>query len=329
MDSPLRIVFMGTPDLARTVLRTLAANPLYLIPLVVSQPDRPKGRDLKLLPTPVKELALELGIPIAQPEKARQADFQEKLRQLKPDLIVVAAYGQILPQAILDIPRYGCINVHTSILPSYRGAAPIQRAILNGESQTGVTIMRMDAGLDTGDILTVESTPITPQDTSASLHDRLAEIGAALLDRTLPEWVSGSIKPTPQNHQMATLAPKIRKEEGCIKWTLPAARIVNLVRGSVPWPGAFTHLSADPRPVLLKVWQAEICTQSGPPGTVLSFGKDGIVVGCGTGSVRLINLQREGSRRLGAGDFLAGCPLPVGTTFHQVTTDSLARSVKS
>jgi methionyl-tRNA formyltransferase len=312
MSQPLRIVFMGTPGLARTVLGKLAGNPDYAVVLVVSQPDRPKGRNLKLLPTPVKELAVELGLTVAQPEKARQADFVAQLQALAPDLIVVAAYGQILPQAILDIPRYGCLNVHTSLLPKLRGAAPIQRAILTGEEKTGVTIMKMDAGLDTGDILSVESTFITAEDTAETLHDRLADLGGNLLNRTIPEWISGKIVPQPQPHELATHAPKIRKEEGHVNWSLSAGRIANLVRGLVPWPGAFTFLPTPPRPLLLKIWSAEVCDRSGPPGEVLAAERDGVVVACGEGAVRLTTLQLEGARRMSAAEFLSGHPLRSG-----------------
>jgi len=315
---------MGTPDLARTVLHTLSNNPDYLIPLVVSQPDRPKGRDLKVQPTPVKALALDLGLAVAQPEKVRQPEFLEQLRTAKPDLIAVAAFGQILPQSLLDIPPYGCLNVHTSLLPKYRGAAPIQRSILNGDLETGVTIMRIEAGLDSGDILSMERTPIAAEDTSATLHDRLASIGARLLDRTIPEWVAGKIVPQPQPHELATHAPKIRKEEGWIDWSLPAMRIANLVRGLTPWPGAFTYLPAQPRPALLKIWCSEVVRRSGKPGQILAADRDGIVVGCGEDALRLTMLQREGSRKMTAAEFLAGHPLTTQLIFPERSTTPLS-----
>ncbi len=307
---------MGTPELARTTLRTLAANPAYTLPLVVSQPDRPKGRELRLLPTPVKELALELGLRIAQPEKVRQPEFLALLREVNPELIVVAAFGQILPQALLELPRHGCLNVHTSLLPRLRGAAPIQRAILNGDQETGVTIMKMDVGLDTGDILTMESTPITPEDTAVTLHDRLADLGARLLDRTIPDWVAGRIVPRPQPHELATHAAKIRKAEGLINWLQPASQIANQIRGLMPWPGAYTYLPGRPHPLLLKIWQGVRGDGSGIPGRVLAADREGIVVGCGKGTLRLLSLQREGARRMNAAEFLTGHPLEVGTLFQ-------------
>src|SRR5712671_1348204 len=207
---------MGTPDLARVVLQALAGTSRFNVIAVVTQPDKAKGRDLKLSPSPVKELAATLQLPILQPDRARNEDFLEALRGLAPDLVAVAAYGQILPPAILEVPRFGCLNVHTSLLPKYRGAAPIQRAILNDESETGVTIMKMDAGMDTGDILAQERTLIGPDDTSETLHDRLARIGADLLVRTIPGYVAGTLKPTPQPAEGASHAPKITKAEGRI-----------------------------------------------------------------------------------------------------------------
>ncbi len=224
---------------------------------VVTQPDRPKGRDLKLQPSPVKVLALQAKLAVLQPERARDEAFLGALRDLQPDLIAVAAYGQILPQSILDLPRFGCLNVHTSLLPKYRGAAPIQWAILNGDAETGVTIMKMDAGLDTGDILDQAKTPIHPEDNSETLHDRLARMGAELLVRTIPDYVAGRIASRPQPAEGVSYAPKIKKQDGHIDWTQPARAIWNRVRGLVPWPGAFSYLPGQPQPHLLKIWQAE------------------------------------------------------------------------
>src|SRR5687767_13551180 len=211
--TPLRLIFMGTPPLAATVLGALLNPAQFNVVAVVTQPDQPRGRDLKLQPSAVKELALKKGIPILQPARARDAQFIEQLCALAPDLIVVAAYGQILPQAVLDVPRFGCLNIHTSLLPKYRGAAPIQWAILNGDAETGVTIMKMDAGLDTGDIVTEERTPIRPDDDTQTLHDRLASLGGTLLVRTIPDYVSGKAVPRPQP-EGATYARKIKKEDG-------------------------------------------------------------------------------------------------------------------
>src|SRR5258707_10393564 len=212
--SPLRIIFMGTARLACASLEALTRAPGFSVAAVVTPPDRPKGRALHPQPPPVKECALGAKLPVLQPLRARDETFIGELRRLQPDLVVVAAYGQILPQSILDIPRFGCLNVHTSLLPKYRGAAPIQWALLNDETESGVTIMKMDAGLDTGDILTQERTPINPEDTSESLHDRLADMGARLLVQTIPEYVTGRIRPQPQPAEGATYAPKIKKQDG-------------------------------------------------------------------------------------------------------------------
>ena len=216
----LSVIFMGTAPLARPSLEALRAAADIRVAAVVTQPDRPKGRDLKLQPSAVKTAAV--GLTVLQPEKARNPEFIECLRGLKPDLIVVAAYGQILPQAILDLPRYGCLNVHTSLLPKYRGAAPIQWAILNGDAETGVTIMKMDAGLDTGPIVSRRATPIAPDDNAATLHDRLAQIGSQLLTETIPAYVAGQIVPQAQNNALSSVARKITKDDGRLDWTLPA-----------------------------------------------------------------------------------------------------------
>src|SRR2546427_684407 len=278
--SPLRLIFMGTPELSCISLQALLASSAFQVVAVVTQPDRPKGRDLKLHPSPVKELALRANLPLLQPERARNEDFLQQLRRLQPDLIAVAAYGQILPQSILDLPRFGCLNVHTSLLPKYRGAAPIQSALLNDEAETGVTIMKMDPGLDTGDILTQEATPITPEDTSESLHDRLAKMGARLLVQTIPEHVTGRIQPRSQHAKGATYAPKIKKEDGRLDWKQPARTLWNRVRALTPWPGAFSYLQNGPRPTLLKIWRAEVTARSGTPGEILQADNSGIVVGC-------------------------------------------------
>jgi methionyl-tRNA formyltransferase len=308
----LRVIFMGTAELSCDSLRALIASPLFQVGAVVTQPDRPKGRELKLQPSPVKELALPAGLPVLQPERARDEAFLGALRDLQPDLIAVAAYGQILPQSILDLPRYGCLNVHTSLLPRYRGAAPIQWAILNGDAETGVTIMKMDAGLDTGGILTQATTPIHPEDNSETLHNRLARMGADLLVRTIPDYVAGKISARPQPAEGATYAPKIKKQDGRLDWNQPALTLWNRARGLMPWPGAFCYLPGQPQPHLLKIWQAEVVERSGPPGEVLQADKAGIVVGCGREALRILVLQREGGRRLPAQDFLAGHPLRPG-----------------
>jgi len=303
---------MGTPDLARVVLQALAGTSRFNVIAVVTQPDKAKGRDLKLSPSPVKELAATLQLPILQPDRARNEDFLEALRGLAPDLVAVAAYGQILPPAILEVPRFGCLNVHTSLLPKYRGAAPIQRAILNDESETGVTIMKMDAGMDTGDILAQERTLIGPDDTSETLHDRLARIGADLLVRTIPGYVAGTLKPTPQPAEGASHAPKITKAEGRIDWNEPARAIWNRVRGLVPWPGAHTRLLDKPAPPLLKIWETAVIDRQGTPGKILGIDDAGILVGCGRDALRILSLQREGGRRLTATQFQTGYSLKPG-----------------
>jgi methionyl-tRNA formyltransferase len=302
---------MGTAELSCASLEALLPDPGFEVNAVVTQPDRPRGRDLELQPSPVKRIALRAGLRVLQPEKAREGNFLEELRKLRPELIAVAAYGQILPKEILELPRYGCLNVHTSLLPKYRGAAPIQWAILNDERETGVTIMKMDAGLDTGDILSQRGTPIGAEDDSETLHDRLAKLGAQLLVETIPDYVAGKITARPQPAAGASQARKIRKEDGRIDWHQPARAVWNRVRAFTPWPGAFTYL---PGPQMLKIWEAEILPLKGEPGKILSSDKLGIVIGCGDGALLVTGLQREGGRRMTSPEFLAGHPLPAGSS---------------
>lgn len=308
----LQIIFMGTPELAATSLAALLREPTFQILAAVTPPDRPKGRELKLQPSPVKQLAVTAGLPVLQPERARDEKFVAELRALAPDLIAVAAFGQILPMAILELPRFGCLNVHTSLLPKYRGAAPIQWAILNGDAETGVTIMKMNVGLDTGDILAQRATPIRDEDNAATLHDRLAQLGAELLVQTIPDYVAGKIRPQPQDAARATHVGKIKKEDGRIDWQQPARAIWNRIRAFTPWPGAFTVLPGTPHSQLLKIWGAEIVSQPGAPGEILQAEKSGIIIGCGQDALRVTALQREGGRRMSAADFLAGHPLKAG-----------------
>jgi len=321
---------MGTAELSCASLQALAADKQFSVAAVITQPDRPKGRDLKPQASPVKVLAQKLGLPVLQPVRARDEQFLGDLRSLHPELIVVAAYGQILPPDILDLPPYGCLNVHTSLLPKYRGAAPIQRAIANGDAETGVTIMKMDVGLDTGPTVAQRSTPIAPEDDSASLHERLARLGAELLVQTIPDYVAGKIQPRPQPAEGVSLAPKIIKEDGRIDWNLPARTIRNRLRAFTPWPGAYTRWSSscslspskdtpkrEVQPQLLKIWKAEVIEQCGEPGTILSADKSGIVVACGRGALRILELQREGSRRMSAAEFLAGRPVKSGEKFER------------
>jgi methionyl-tRNA formyltransferase len=309
---PWRIIFMGTAELSCASLEKISADKHFQIVAVVTQPDKPKGRDLKLQPSPVKILSEKLQLPVLQPLKARDENFISQLRELNPDLMVVVAYGQILPQTILDLPRLGCLNVHTSLLPKYRGAAPIQWAIADGEPETGVTIMKMDAGLDTGPILATRHTPILPTDDSQILHDRLAQLGAALLVETIPDYVSGKISPAPQPVEGSTYAAKIKKEDGHIDWNLPAQKIWHRLRAFTPWPGAFAFLQTEPKPQLLKIWKVEVVEQSGEAGEILFADKMGIVVGCGQNALRILELQREGGKRMSAESFLIGCPLRAG-----------------
>ena len=311
--APMRVIFFGTADLACPSLTALASGHDFQVVAVVTQPDRPKGRQLKLQPSPVKSAAGQLNLPVLQPERARRPEFIAELTTYQPHLIVVAAYGQILPPAILDLPTFGCINVHTSLLPKYRGAAPIQWAILDDQPETGVTIMKMDPGLDTGDILTQQATPIAPDDDAQSLHDRLAAIGAELLVRTVPEYIAGKIAPRQQDHSMATYARKITKEDGHLEWTQPSRVLWNKIRGLSPWPGAWTSLPQPATQPLLKIWGAEPVSEGGgQPGEILAADKAGILVACGQGALCIKALQRESSRRVTAQEFLAGHSLHSG-----------------
>ncbi len=305
---------MGTAELACASLQAITNSPEIQIVAVVTQPDKPKGRDLKLQASAVKQLALKLNLPVLQPEKARAESFVATLRELKPDLIVVVAYGQILPQTILDLPQFGCLNVHTSLLPKYRGAAPIQWAILDDEPQTGVTIMQMDAGLDTGDILSQTITPIHATDNSQTLHDRLAILGAEVLTQTIPELIAGKIVPKKQP-EGGSYARKISKEDGNLNWSEPARKLWNQVRAFTPWPGGFTFQKIGETKRLLKIWEVEVVeTLPTTPGQILQADKSGMVVSCGENALRILNLQREGGRRLSTHEFLAGNPIQVGET---------------
>jgi len=299
---------MGTADFACPSLVALNDTPRIEVVAVVTQPDRPKGRQLIPHPSPVKLEAESHHLRVHQPERLRN-DISF-LEQLATGLIVVAAYGQILPQAILDLPPHGCLNVHGSLLPAYRGAAPIQRAILDGQAATGVTIMQMDAGLDTGAILSKAATPIGPTDNAQTLHDRLAKLGAELLLKTIHHHVAGEIAAKPQDDTLATHAAKITRDMGRIDWSQPATQLWNRARAFTPWPGVFTRLDGK----LLKLLEVEPADADSPgPGVVGQADADGIVVGCGNGALRITQLQKEGAKRLAAAEFLAGTPLPAGT----------------
>ena len=299
---------MGTAEFACPSLASLDDAPGIEVAGVVTQPDRPKGRQLIPQPPPVKLEAASRHLPVHQPERLR--NDTQFLDQLAPGLIVVAAYGQILPQAVLDLPPHGCLNVHGSLLPAYRGAAPIQRALLDGQAGTGVTIMQMDAGLDTGAMLSKTATPITPTDNAQTLHDHLAQLGAALLLETIPRHIAGEIMPELQDDTLATHAAKITRDMGRIDWSLPATRLWNQARAFTPWPGVFTHLDGK----LLKLLAVDPADADCPgPGVVGQADADGILVGCGDGALRITHLQKEGARHLAAAEFLAGNPLPTGT----------------
>jgi methionyl-tRNA formyltransferase len=308
----LRIVFMGTAELACASLRALLNSGPCEVVAAVTRPDRPKGRDLKAQPPPVKTMAEEAGLRVLQPESARDPAFAFELAALRPEVMVVAAYGQILPQAVLNLPRLGCVNVHASLLPKYRGAAPIQWAILNNEPETGVSIMKMAAGLDTGDVLSQRATPIDPDETAAALQQRLAVMGGELLTATLPAYAADGITPQPQDHTAATYARKITKADGRLDWSLSALGLRNRIRAFTPWPGAFVHWSAHGHPRLLKIWRAQIVHRQGPAGMVLQADKSGLVAACGSDALQVEQMQLEGGRKMTAAEFLAGHNLKPG-----------------
>ncbi|MFZ2951223.1 MAG: methionyl-tRNA formyltransferase [Desulfuromonadaceae bacterium] len=303
-----RTIFMGTPDFACPTLQRLIERGENLV-AVVTQPDRPKGRGQKLMPPPVKELAEKNGIPVYQPLKVRNPEFVEIIRGLKPDLIVVVAFGQILPKALLEIPPHGCINVHASLLPRYRGAAPLNWCIINGEAETGVTTMLMDVGLDTGDMLLTRKTALDENEDILSLHDRMAAMGADLLAETLDRLAAGDLVPQPQNNADSCYAPMLKKEDGIINWHDDARTIHNLVRGLAVWPVACTTVGDQ----TLKIYRTRIGDGSGEPGTVLRAAKGTFEVACRSGSLFLQELQLAGKKRLDCASFLAGCPVPEGT----------------
>lgn len=305
----MKILFMGTPDFAVPSLDALAAAGHQLVG-AFSQPDKPKNRGMKLQPTPVKVCAERLGVPVFQLTKLRDGTALETIRQLDPDLIVVAAYGRILPQEILDYPRLGCINVHSSLLPKYRGAAPIHWAILNGEKETGVTIMHMALALDAGDIIRQRATPIDPDETVEDLHDRLAQLGAELLVETVAQLADGTATRTPQEESQVTLAPMLSRALSPMDWTRPARALHDQVRGLIPWPAAVTELGGVRCKILATTVLDE--TTGKAPGSVVAADKTGLKLACGDGRVlRIDRLQADGGKRLAAADYLRGHPIPV------------------
>ena len=307
------VVFMGTPDFAVGSLKALLEAGQYNIRAVVTQPDRPKGRGQKLVETPVKTFALQHGLPVFQPLKVKEPDFVRQLKEWTPDFIVVAAFGQFLTQEILDIPTYGCINVHASLLPKYRGAAPIQYAIIKGEKETGVTIMRMEKGMDTGAMYSRVTVPIDTEMNFARLHDELAEKGAKLLTDTLPRIAEG-LQPETQNESEVTFATLLTKEMAKIDWTRSAREVHDMVRGFDPVPGAFTYL---PDGKLLKIWETRMTGKpaNAEPGTVVSVGKQDFTVACGDEELRILSVQPESKKRMPAAVFLNGRGLQAGDIF--------------
>ncbi|KAB0671900.1 methionyl-tRNA formyltransferase [Oryzomonas sagensis] len=303
-----RIIFMGTPEFACPTLQVLIDRGENLL-AVVTQPDRPKGRGQKLMPPPVKEVAQRHGIPVYQPHKVRDPAFIDEIRRLEPDVIVVVAFGQILPKVLLEIPPHGCINVHASLLPRYRGAAPLNWCIVNGESETGVTTMLMDVGLDTGPMLLSRATPIDENENIAVLHDRMSVMGAQLLAETLDGLKTTSIPPREQDNAVSCYAPMLKKEDGLIDWSRDARAIHNQVRGLSVWPGAYTFMDGH----VLKIYRTRVGNGSGQPGAVLRAAKGAFEIACLTGSIIIEELQTAGKKRLDAASFLAGYPVSEGS----------------
>jgi methionyl-tRNA formyltransferase len=309
----MKTVYMGTPDFAVAPLRAMVEAG-YEVAAVVTQPDKPKGRGKTMLPTPVKEEALKHNLPVYQPQKVRDPEFIKVLQEIAPDIIVVAAFGQIIPQAILDLPKFGCINIHASLLPKYRGAAPIQQAVIDGEKESGVTIMKMAAGLDTGDMISKVVVPLTEKETGGSLFDKLALAGADLLVETLPSIFDGSASYEKQPEESPTpYASMITKQMGLLDFTRSAEELERLVRGMNPWPSAYTFLNGK----TLKVWSSLVEASDGKsePGTVVSTDKAGIHVACADGNLVLSEVQLEGKKRMEADAFLRGFSIETGTKF--------------
>ena len=305
--SKLRVVFMGSPEFAVPCLDALLGTEEVVA--VVTQPDKPSGRGLGVQPPPVKVRALAAGVPVLQPPSVRKPPFADELRALEADVCVVVAYGKILPPEVLAIPRYGCLNVHGSLLPKYRGAAPIQWAIIRGERETGVTLMQMDAGMDTGDMLSTRALPIDDWVTAGQLHTRLAPLGAELLVDGLVRLKAGTLDPHKQDDAQATMAPMLTKDTGRVDFAAGARVVRDLTRGCDPWPTAWTLLDGEP----LKLFRAKIISGRGEPGVVIGADRDGLLVGCGDDAIAFGELQLPGKKRMPATALLAGRPMPVGT----------------
>ena len=309
----MKIIFMGTPDFAVPTLKKLYDSG-YEVQAVFTQPDKPKGRGYKLTPPPVKVLAQEHDTPVYQPQSLKKdgEEYVKIINDLAPDCIVVAAYGKMLPKSVLDIPRLGCVNVHGSLLPKYRGAAPIQQAVIDGEKESGVTIMQMDKGLDTGDILLVEKYRLAPKETGGSLFDKLSELGGPLLLKALDLAEKGELSPVPQKHEKHTYAKMLTKALGEIDFTQSAEVIERLIRGLNPWPSAYTHLAGK----MLKIWDADVVPSEtkGEPGRIVQVEKDSFMVQTGKDLLKINSLQLEGKKRMDAESFLRGYTLEVGST---------------
>lgn len=310
----MRIVFMGTPDFSVPALEALVSGGHQVI-AVVTQPDKPKGRGKAVLMTPVKEKALELGIPVYQPVKVREESFITMLEEMKPDAIVVVAFGQILSKRILDIPKYGCINIHASLLPKYRGAAPIQWAVINGETETGITTMVMDTGIDTGDMLEKVIIPVDPDETGGSLHHKLSVAGGRLILSTLQKAEEGTLVRTPQTEEGTCYAKMLTKSLGDIDWSQSAEQIERLIRGLNPWPSAYTSLNGK----TLKIWQAQVLADEyeGAPGQVVKAVKGDLFVKTGKGILSITSLQLEGKKRMDTDAFLRGYPVEAGAVLER------------
>lgn len=313
----MRLLFIGTGEIGVPALRHLHHHPDLEVICVVTQPDRPAGRKRELKPSPVKLQALQAGLPLFQPEKIRAPESLAFLRPLKIDLAICMAYGQILPRAVLEVPKHGCWNLHASLLPRHRGAAPIQSAILAGDPETGVTVMQMDEGLDTGAMLWKESTAIDPDETAGELHDRLAEVARLALAEALDRFERGQLPATQQDDTQATYAPKLSVESARIDWANPAEQLQRTIRAMAPWPGAWSPLEISPATVRkVKLHRAQIDPREGPPGSILSATEAGLVVACGKGSLSLTELQMEGRRALPVADFLRGAGLTPTSRFQ-------------
>lgn len=315
----MRTIFFGSPDFAVPCLEAL--HEISEIAVVISQPDRPAGRGLAVRPPAVKKRALELGLEVWQPKKVRTAEFAEKLRSLDADVGVVVAYGRILPRAVLDAPRLGCVNVHASLLPRWRGAAPIQWSIVHGDQETGVTLMEVDERMDAGPILAIAPTPITPDDDAATLSDRLSKMGAELLREQLPRYVAGDLTPQPQDDAAATMAPLLKKEHGRIDWNKPAREVHNQIRGMNPWPGAHTVLG-ERRIKVHRALASTLDPEGAVPGEVTALDPEGILVACSEGTLEIQELQESGRKRVDARAFVSGRGVAVGDRFASGGTDA-------